>query len=365
MNLQTSRPRIVHVAPVMFGPTLGGGERFPLELSLAMAKRIPTTLVTFGNPARTETIGPLDIKVISNWIDFRRFRFDPFNPLLLRQLARADIIHYHQTHTIMASVALLYARILGKPIFTTHLGGGGYGLHRFIDVSGWYSGHLHLSQFSRKLFGHDTLPNSKVIYGGVDPKKFCPDQATARTGEVLFVGRVLPHKGINYLIEAVDPTIPLTIVGHPMRHAQRFYADLQGMAVGKRVTFLTDCADDQLIHNYRAALCVVLPSVHKTIYGEYSAIPELLGLTLLEGMACSTPAICTNVTSLPEVVEEGVTGFIVPPNDPAALGERIRWLREHPAEAARMGLAARERVLEKFTWDAAVNRCLEAYGVSS
>jgi glycosyltransferase involved in cell wall biosynthesis len=64
---------------------------------------------------------------------------------------------------------------------------------------------------------------------------------------------------------------------------------------------------------------------------------------------------------MPEIVEDGVCGFIVPPNDPAAIAERIGWLREHPTEAAAMGAAGRQRVLEKFTWPQVVGRCLEIY----
>jgi glycosyltransferase involved in cell wall biosynthesis len=64
---------------------------------------------------------------------------------------------------------------------------------------------------------------------------------------------------------------------------------------------------------------------------------------------------------MPEVVEDGVTGFVVPPNDPVTLGERLRWLGAHPREAAAMGRAARRRVLEKFDWGAVVGRCLEIY----
>jgi glycosyltransferase involved in cell wall biosynthesis len=64
---------------------------------------------------------------------------------------------------------------------------------------------------------------------------------------------------------------------------------------------------------------------------------------------------------LPEIVEHGVTGFVVPPNDPSALRERILWLRDHPAEAARMGEAARRRVVERFSWDIAARTCLSVY----
>jgi glycosyltransferase involved in cell wall biosynthesis len=105
----------------------------------------------------------------------------------------------------------------------------------------------------------------------------------------------------------------------------------------------------------------VLPSVYRTIHGDETSVPELLGQTLLEGMACGLPAICTAVASLPEVVEDGVSGFVVPPNDPAALGERLCWLRDHPEAAAAMGVAARRRVLERFTWPMVVRRCLAVY----
>jgi glycosyltransferase involved in cell wall biosynthesis len=133
------------------------------------------------------------------------------------------------------------------------------------------------------------------------------------------------------------------------------------MAAGKRVTFRHDCDDAELVQAYRGALCVVLPSVYRTIYGDETRVPELLGQTLLEGMACERPVICTRVASMPEIVEDGVCGFIVPPNDPVAIAERLGWLRDHPAEAAAMGAAARQRVLEKFTWPQVVRRCLELY----
>jgi glycosyltransferase involved in cell wall biosynthesis len=64
---------------------------------------------------------------------------------------------------------------------------------------------------------------------------------------------------------------------------------------------------------------------------------------------------------MPEVVEDGVTGFVVPPNDPAALRGRIAWLRDRPDEARAMGQAGRRRVLAHFTWPRVVERCLHAY----
>jgi len=90
--------------------------------------------------------------------------------------------------------------------------------------------------------------------------------------------------------------------------------------------------------------------------GDETRVPELLGWTLFEGMACGIA-----VASLPEVVADGETGFIVPPNDPAALRTKLEWIRDHPAAARELGAAGRRRVLDRFTWQAVVQRCLDAY----
>lgn len=357
--------RVVHVVPALFGEEgiFGGAERYALELSRAIAEQAPTTLITFGSRPGRKQFGPLTVEILRNWIHFRRFKFDPVNPLVIQHLGNSDVIHYHQTHTMMSSLTLMYARAVGKPIFTSHLGGGGIALHHYVDVTHWYAGHLHISEFSRRTFGHQHLTNAKVIMGGIDPLKFCPDPKVRRTGEVLYVGRLLPHKGINYLIEAVDADTPLTIVGRRWRHARSFFELLLRLAAGKNVQIHEDYEDVAIIDAYRRALCIVLPSVHVTCSGEYYSIPELLGQTLLEGMACGTPAICTNICSLPELVEDGVTGFIVPPNNFEALGDRIRWLQTHPEAARQMGDTARQRVLERFTWRQVAERCLEVYRV--
>jgi glycosyltransferase involved in cell wall biosynthesis len=78
-------------------------------------------------------------------------------------------------------------------------------------------------------------------------------------------------------------------------------------------------------------------------------------------MACGAPVVATKVASLPEIVEDGKTGFVVEAGDRDALGERLRWLADHPAEAAAFGEHGREVVLERFRWPQVVARCLSAY----
>jgi glycosyltransferase involved in cell wall biosynthesis len=274
-------------------------------------------------------------------------------------LRKADVVHCHQQHVVASSLAALVCKLSGRRVFVSELGGGGWDISAYISTDRWYHGHLHISEYSRKIYGQAGKPWAHVILGGVDTEKFSPDEEVERDGTALFVGRLLPHKGVNDLLRAVSPDMPLELIGQA--YDARFLEDLKQLAQGKRVVFRHDCDDAALVQAYRRALCVVLPSVYRTMYGAVSDVPELLGQTLLEGMACATPAVCTDVAGMPEVVEDGVTGFVVPAHDASALGEKLRWLREHPSEAKIMGQAARRRVLEKFTWGKVVGRCLEIY----
>lgn len=360
-------PRVLHLVPAIFGGdgTVGGAERYAFELARHMAELVPTTLLSFGDRDRVETIGPLRVRVLGHPWYVRGQRFNPVAwPMFAEMRRAADVIHCHQQHILASSLAALAGRLGGRRVFVSDLGGGGWDISAWISTDRWFDGHLHISDYSRAIAGHRGKPWAHVIMGGVDTGKFSPAVEPASDGPVLFVGRLLPHKGINYLIEAIDESTPLTLIGRRWRHAQGFYDLLQELAASRRVVFREDCDDAAIIAAYRRALCVVLPSVYTTVFGDHYAIPELLGQTLLEGMACGTPAVCTAVGGMPEVVDDGVTGFVVPPNDPAALAAKIRWLREHPAEARQMGQAARQRVLDRFSWDRVVDRCLEAYGIS-
>jgi glycosyltransferase involved in cell wall biosynthesis len=335
---------------------IGGAERYSFELARHMAERVPTRLVSFGDEERRTQSGALDITVLrATYV--RGQRTNPVSPRLWSALADATVVHCHQHHVVASSLAAVFSRVSGRRVFVTELGGGGFDISSYISTDAWFHGHLHISEYSRRIAGHAGNPRARVILGGVDPDKFRPGPETGDA--VLFVGRLLPHKGIHDLVDALPPGVPLRIIGRPMDPA--YLANLKARATGKWVTFLHDATDDQLAGEYRRALCVVLPSVYTTPDDQSTVVPELLGQTLLEGMASGRPAICTDVASMPEVVLDGETGYVVPPGNPAALGEAIAKLRADRALADRMGGAGRERVLAKFKWEQVVDRCLDAY----
>jgi glycosyltransferase involved in cell wall biosynthesis len=106
---------------------------------------------------------------------------------------------------------------------------------------------------------------------------------------------------------------------------------------------------------YRAAEVVVVPS----------SWPEPLSRVLLEAMQLGRPVVATAVGGTPEAVEDGVTGLLVPREDPRALGEAISALLRDPARRARMGEAARQRAALVFSEERIIASLLDAYAAAA
>lgn len=359
--------KVLHIAPTCFadGSSIGGAERYTLELARATAVEVETALLSFSDRGETLHDGPLRIELL------RRSRIpgvsglatNPWSLRFARLVRWADIVHCHQAHTLSTDLGILLGRAFGRRVFVTDLGGGHRrALSHLLPILRQAHGLLLISEYSRALWRqspeHDRPSSVDVIWGGVDTARFTPGTGS-RTDETLFVGRLLPHKGVNYLVDAMPADAPLRLVGPS--HDARFLSLLRSRAVGKRVVFEPAASDDALATRYRQALVTVLPSVYQAIDGTHSRQPELLGLVVLESMACGTPVIVTRVASLPELVDDGVTGFVVPPNDASAIRERIEFLRANPERAAGMGRRAREAAVGRFTWPEVAHRCLQAY----
>ena len=111
---------------------------------------------------------------------------------------------------------------------------------------------------------------------------------------------------------------PLALVVAGRDDSAPYRSILRAHDLDRRVLFLPSRPDIEWY--YAAADAYVGPSLE-----------DAFALPPLEAMACGIPAVCTNVASMPEVVADGVTGFVVPPNDPDALRTKLLWLRDHPA----------------------------------
>ena len=355
--------RVIHVAPTAFGSggLFGGGERYPLELARALAEEVDCELITFGDAPGDLYQGRLRIRVVRPLGHLGGHPARPIVPSLPRRIRRADIVHVHQMRSPASVLAALTARVRGHRAVVTDHG---------LQGSTWagvlprlYDRFLLVSRYSATEIGSPAA-KTRIIYGGVDPARHAPERGAARDG-LLFVGRLTPHKGVDVLIRALPADLSLTVVGsegHDRDLPERGYpALLRSLANDRRVRFAGAVDDATLASEYRRAVALVLPSVERTCYGRPVAVSELLGLVALEAMASGTPVIASRVGGVPEIVEDGETGFLVPPGDVASLRERIERLRADRALAARMGARARDRVLARWTWAQCAQRCLEAY----
>ncbi|MBK6425583.1 MAG: glycosyltransferase [Blastocatellia bacterium] len=170
--------RVVHLVPTMFGAErgiVGGAERYAFELARFMARRVSTTLVSFGERDEQWDVDGLTVRVLGN----TRYVEDSAQirsaSRFLEPLGGADVVHVHQQHIVASSVTAVLARLRRQKVFVSDLGGGGWDVSGYVSTDRWYHGHLHISEYSRQVFGHVSNPRAHVIYGGVDTDKFSPD----------------------------------------------------------------------------------------------------------------------------------------------------------------------------------------------
>lgn len=154
--------------------------------------------------------------------------------------------------------------------------------------------------------------------------------------------------------------MPLEIVGR--NYDPEYFSHLKSLSRGKRVRFLNDVDDTELVRAYQRARLLVLPSTYQDFRGQRTRVPELLGQTALEGMACETPVLLSEVASLPELIVEGAQGKLFADANVSALREKIEWFLNNPQTARAMGRKARAHVVENFRWESVVDRCLDFYG---
>ena len=353
--------KIACLTPLYFSDEscIGGGERYPLNLSKGVVEAsggaYSVDLISFGPRARSYPLGPgLTVKVL-------QAARPPLNSLdvvswdLPAALADVDLVHIHQAYTRCTEVGLLVAKQQGKPIVVTDHGGTTSTLGTSVGALELADAIVSNSEFGASLYRTSTPIT--VIKGGVDGAHFTPPARPVVRDRVLFVGRLLPHKGIDQLITACPADIPLTICGRP--YHPDYFEVLKKLCAGKDVHFITDASDEDTLALYRRAWVNVLPSVYRDYYGQTHLCPELMGFTLLEAMACGTPAICSNVAGMPEYVLDGVTGFVC--DDVPMLTDRLTRLARDPALVERLGQQARRQVDIEYDYRVAGARMIDVY----
>jgi glycosyltransferase involved in cell wall biosynthesis len=170
---------------------------------------------------------------------------------------------------------------------------------------------------------------------------------------LLFVGRLVPYKGVDVLLRAMTQvTATAWIIGDgPLR--QWLEAEAARLGVGDRLRFLGPLPDAEVVAHLHACDVFVLPSVTHA---------ETFGMVQLEAMACGRPVVSTRVRSgVPWVNRDGETGLVVEPGDAEALAGALNRLLHDAPLRFRMGEAGRARVARDFTLDAMASRTSAVY----
>jgi alpha-maltose-1-phosphate synthase len=207
----------------------------------------------------------------------------------------------------------------------------------------------------------------RVIHNGIDAQEYAPDPGTdvlERHGvdpqrpSVVFVGRITRQKGVPVLLHAaadLDPGVQLVLcAGQPDtpelgEEVTRLVEELQRTRQG--VIWIQGMLERrEVIQLLSHATVFVCPSVY-----------EPLGIVNLEAMACGSAVVASKVGGIPEVVVDGETGLLVPPDDPASLAVALNELARDPERAAAMGRAGRERAVAEFDWSTIAARTAELY----
>jgi glycosyltransferase involved in cell wall biosynthesis len=355
--------KVVHISPTYFDDSslIGGGERYVVELSSWMSKYVDTTLVSFSSKRQSYTQGNLKVEIYPVKRLIHNSKINPLSIRYLRSILNADVVHIHHIHTLVSDIACLIAAILGKRVFVTDYGGGAsLALNRRIPVLQLYQGAIAYSRFGIKHLPNELQSKAVLIKGGIDTERFHPNGSSMREKKFLYVGRILPHKGINYLIEGFRllnrSDYRLRIVGRV--YSEEYYDYLKQLSTGYNIEFIHDADDERLIHEYQTSLVTILPSVHTSYNGSYTAIPELMGFTLLESQACGTPVICTDAGAMFEFVEHERTGFVVKQNSGEALRDALQQIL-YSADSEQQKRC--QEWISLLNWTTVVSKHLETY----
>jgi glycosyltransferase involved in cell wall biosynthesis len=187
----------------------------------------------------------------------------------------------------------------------------------------------------------------RVVPPGVDDHFLRAKRKPAPDGPIVFFGRFSHIKGTDVLLEAINllkDTPPVVLVGRSEGDA-RIDERLRQLADEGRIVVREWLDGPALADLLSGARMVVLPS-------RFENAP----LGLVEAMACGVPVVASAVGGVPETIEDGVTGVLVPPGDPAALAAAMRSLLSDPRAAGKLGAAAAESVRASRTWDRVAGR---------
>ncbi|HTT14433.1 MAG TPA: glycosyltransferase family 4 protein [Thermoplasmata archaeon] len=369
--------RIVQVAP-FFYPHAGGVESHVRSLAREFAREgHEVTVVTArydpSLPAETSMEGYRIVRARSLGVLFNT-PLDIGSGRLARDLP-ADVVHLHYPPPITSYVVTRALRKRAVPVALT------YHCDLFLPgltgrlLAGLYErvflpGTLHRVNavvVHTKSYGITSAVLRQralsVIPSVVDLDRFRPglDASTVRTDLRLegkrilaFTGRLVPHKGVDVILEALrllPEDVVLVVIGRgPMLPS--LVGQARRLRLGDRVRFCPNVSDDDLPRYLALADVFVFPSQNRL---------EGFGLAVAEAMACGLPVVTADMPGVREVIDPGKEGLLAEPLLASDLAQKIRTLLDDPATARRMGAAGRRRAEARYGVPTVAGQLLSLY----
>jgi colanic acid/amylovoran biosynthesis glycosyltransferase len=275
---------------------------------------------------------------------------------------RADHVHAPWA-SIDAFVAMISARLLKIP-YTVQA--RAYDIHRHSSAVGREAKLSHAAfvitnskyneSIIRSLLSRNHVQKIRAIYNGIDLHQFQPrnrQRLSVKNLKILSVGNLVEPKGFEYLMHACKLlkesgyVVSCQIIGGRVATELNYYIKLQKfrktLALEEEVLFLGRQPFAYVLQKYEEADLFVLPAVTAS-HGGRDITPN----ALIEAMAMKLPVVSTWSGAIPEIVEDGINGFLVPPRDEQALAQAIIRLLTNPTLAEELGTNARKKVEERF-----------------
>lgn len=287
--------------------------------------------------------------------------------LLRKSIAACDVLHGAEAYP-SGFIAGKWALSENKPFSFNVIGSDlnyylkrdyqKIGKHWLVNLQAVACNSNALKENMRMLMGE--LPNVVTIYRGIDTDSFSPEgsktgpQASLPPVRFLFLGgfhtwdpqsSIFNIKGGHTLLDAWrtidEQQIPASLaVGGPGMYGQQFHEWRRSLHRPERVFYLNTVDPAEIPNIIRAADVVIIPSTSE-------GLPNIAK----EALACGRPVLGTNVGGIPEAVENGVSGRIVPPNRPDAIADEIRWFCTNQHRISEMGVSGRNRMVDLFSWE--------------
>lgn len=270
--------------------------------------------------------------------------------VLARHLRKRKITHLHNHFSNSScSVAMIGAE-LGRFTFSFTV----HGPQEFFEPKYWQLSEKVrrakfvncISEFCRSqvmIFSpQDCWGKLRIVHCGVRPTDFLPVEHSGIGNRLLFVGRLAAVKGLPVLLDALakirshQPDVKLCIAGDGPDRA-RLATQAKSLGIEANVEFLGYQSQSQ-----------VRQLLQQTDVFVMSSFAEGVPVVLMEAMAAGVPVVATRIAGIPELVEDGVSGYLVPPGEADAIVQRVMQLFEDADLRSRFGRAGKEKVCRDF-----------------